>query len=124
MTWGWRDPIEAHPGRIHFGTLRSLTTDPFRVLIRSTENRAFRILSVAEDEAGSVTPDSRAPIGPDAPPSTIHSLSLKLQLTSPDARAAAGTMTVMTDDSACPSLLIQWSAFVDRGGATDSRVDR
>ena len=72
-----------------------------RILVRSTEDRSFRILSVVGDDRGVVTPVTPDSIGSDSPQRKAHSLSLRIRLKTPNARAAAGTATIITDDVAC-----------------------
>lgn len=124
ITWTWTNPIEAAPGRLHFGTLNRLTSGPGWIVIRSTEDRAFRILSITGDAAASLLPASPEMIGPGSPARKVHRVSLRLQLKNPNTRAAAGTATIMTDDISCPNVSFYWSAFVERSQGTGVKVDR
>jgi len=114
IAWTWRSPIEASPSRIHFGTVSGSRSDTRRLLIRSTWNRSFRILSITGDDAGSLLPITQNEIGSSSHASESHSLPLQLSVTNPNTRAAAGTFTIDTDDATCPKLSVLWSAFVDR----------
>jgi hypothetical protein len=126
VVWSWRSAISASPRHLHFGTLGGLTAGPARVLIRSTEGRGFRILSIAGDAAATVTSAAPDSSGLDLPTATraVHSLSLRLRLNNPGWRAASGTVTVTTDDKTCPRLPIHWSAFVERSQGAKAQVDQ
>lgn len=114
VTWRIRNPIEAVPGRLHFGTLSGPKSGLAGLVVRSAEDRAFRILSLKADESASVMLVAPESIGPNSHPSKVHSLSLRLELKNPLASAAAGSVVVETDDASCPSLTVYWSAFLDR----------
>jgi len=113
ISWAWHESIEASPRRVHFGTLKDITSGPASISVRSTEKRAFRILSVCGDETAAVVPfESPAPAASLIARET-HLVALRIRLKNPKRRAAAGTVTVVTDDSTCSQLSIYWSAFVD-----------
>lgn len=123
VSWTWGSPIEVFPSRLHFGILAELTSNPLRVRIQSAEDRAFRILAISGDEAGSVVSAGDEPIGSQSPTRKVHWLSLKLHVPRAETRAAAGTMTVLTDDTSCPRLPVYWSAFVDREQGVKSQAE-
>lgn len=124
VLWTLRNPIEAVPNRLHLGTLTALTSNSVKILVRSTEDRAFRILSITGDEAGTVSLLGRKEIGADSPARKAHSISLEVHIRNAAARAAAGTITVATDDRYCPRLPIYWSAFVEGDRVATAHVDR
>ncbi len=126
VTWTRRSSVDASPSHIHFGTLSGPIAGPTTVTVRSTEDRAFRILSVAGDDSATVMPADAElnQYGPVSPLRTAHPVRFRIRLTNPRARAAAGTITFITDDESCPKTSVFWSAFLDSGDSTRSVVDR
>ncbi len=124
VTWRIRNPIETVPSRLHFGTLSGPQSVPAGLVVRSTEDRAFRILSLKADESAAVKVVAPESVGPNSRPRKVHSLSLGIELKHPEASAAAGGVLLETDDASCPSLTVYWSAFVDRPHDAPARFVR
>jgi hypothetical protein len=115
LTWTVEEAIVAKPGRLHFNYTEDGGSETATVLVRSTEVRPFRILSVDGDKSSSVELEKPERIGPRSKPNVSHVLTLRVQPSlNIDGRSAAGTVVVETDDAPCSRVLIHWSGFVAR----------
>jgi Protein of unknown function (DUF1573) len=123
VAWAWQEAVEASPSNVSFGALTGATSEAARVLVRSTEDRSFRILSILGDDSASVEDLRTEAIGGDSPRRLVHSVSFRLRLSNPSVRASAGTVTIVTDDDACPRLPVRWSAFVERHRDDVTRIE-
>ncbi len=110
ITWSVLAPVVITPSSMHFGMiLPNPSEKKQRILIRSTDNRPFRLTSIDSDCAFLRVSDDAA----HSKPRTEHMIELVLgPVESHGARSKSGILWVRSDLEGVPELPVRWSAFL------------
>lgn len=124
VSWTSEAPVTAAPSAIHFGAVSPggrVTTSPKRLMLRSTDGVAFRILAVDSSPETHGTVRLAEGTASDVE-RTSHDIGLVYSL--PEGRSDqtyTGTIRVRTNRTDHPVVSVPWSAFVGR--STRGEVD-
>jgi hypothetical protein len=111
VVWTVRALVNCEPPQIHFGSV-ALGDPPTkrRLIIRSSDGRPFRVLSVDQSELLKV--DQPAGDTFPSPPEKVQSLGLVFEIREGSSRFLAGSVRIRTDREDCPCVFVPWSAFL------------
>lgn len=110
VIWSRKAPLEVSPPNLSFGLVnRPGDRSSRKVILRSRDDRPFRVLSVAggAEDVAATGPDPGKPTGP-APTQVVE---LTFRRGPASRRFATGQAVIRTDHPEMPSLRVSWSAI-------------
>jgi len=110
VAWNTRTPIIVAPSSVSFGIVRDVgTRESRKFVILASDDRPFRVLSVAADSGDAVAGPNLA-----AEPkqtATRHTVEIAYQRSPSAPKYQAGQVVVQTDHPEMPTLRLPWSAI-------------
>ena len=110
VAWNTLTPFVVAPASVSFGIVRDVgTRESRKFVIRASDDRPFRVLSVAADSG-----DAVAGPNPAAEPkqtATQHTVEIAYRRSPSAPKYQAGQVVVQTDHPEMPSLRLPWSAI-------------